>query len=335
MPTALVLAILAGVLSALPLFVVMAEPSGLLLVLLAPLPLFLVGLSQGLTGVAIAGAVTVSLVGLKVGIPAALGSLAILAAPSAFLVRQAMLNRPATAAASRPAIQESAAGEPSVDSSGAAAIEWYPLGPLVGWLTGIGMIWLVFAGLLIGSSGGESFESTIRSDLLRTLEATLPQASPDQLVMVAGAITPIAVGAGLVSWLLLLAVNGVLAQGVLVRFGRNLRPTPDIAGMSLPRWLTMALAAALIAAFLGSGDFAFAAKNLAIILLLPFFFAGLSVIHAWTRRTNSRVMVLAVFYAVVILFSWPAALVTGLGLIDQWANLRRRAAAPDPGQEEE
>ena len=128
--------------------------------------------------------------------------------------------------------------------------------------------------------------------------------------------------------------RGVLAQGLLVRFARNLRPSPDIASIELPAWMAPVLAVVLAVAFLAPGDFGFIAKNFAPLLLLPFFFAGLAVTHAFLRRTRAAGLLLFLFYLLLVLFTWPAAVVVFLGLLDQWANLRRRMAAA-PGQEEE
>jgi len=313
--TVLLMAIGAGVLSALPLMIAVAEPSGLLLVLLSPLPLFLAGLSQGVAAALIAGATTVAAIGILAGFVAAIGTVVILGAPVTLLVRLALLSRPLAGAGN------------------GAAVEWYPPGLLVGWLSGIGMVWLGLAALVL-SGQGEGIAAGAHADVLESLRLMVPQATDQELAQVASLVAPFAVGAGLASWLLLLAVNGALAQGVLGRFGRNRRPAPDIAAIELPRWIAWALAAALLASFVAPGDFGFLAQNLAIMLLLPFFFVGLAVVHSVTRRFKSRTAVLVAFYGVLVLFTWPAALVAGLGLIEQWAQIRRRSAAGGNAEDE-
>ena len=134
---------------------------------------------------------------------------------------------------------------------------------------------------------------------------------------------------------MLLAVNGILAQGVLGRYGRALRPAPDIADLILPGWLPLVLAGAAAVAFLGAGDLGFLSLSLTLVLALPFFFAGLAVVHTLCRRAKARVALLVAFYIVLVLFSWLALLVVGLGLIDQWAGFRQRLHAPGGKQEED
>ncbi len=306
-----VLALLAGLASALPFLVTLVAPGGLLFVLLAPLPLFLAGLSMGTGAAAIAGATVTVVMGLLGGFVTATGCLFTLAAPVVILVRQALLSRPAPD----------------------GGTEWYPPGLLIVWLTGIGVALLPFSALML--SGGEGLQAAMETEIARTLAQVLPAASQSEIARVASSTAPVAFGIGLGGWLMLLAINGILAQGVLARYGRALRSAPDIADLVLPGWLPLALAGAALVAFFGAGDLGFLSLSLALVLALPFLFAGLAVVHAVCRRAKARVALLAVFYIVLVLFSWPALLVVGLGLIDQWAGFRRRLRAPGSEQEED
>lgn len=325
MSTAILFAVAAGLCSALPLLVGVLAPGGFLLVILTPLPLFLAGLAQGVSGAIIAGATASAVIGVLGGLVMAAGTALVLAAPVAVLVRQALLSRTVAAGA--------AGGTASGGPAAATARDWYPAGRLVTWLTGIGLLWLAAAFILQDTNGG--IEAGVRDDLMRSLELFLPQAQPDELAQVAEAVAPFAVGSGMVGWLLLLAMNGVLAQGLLARFGRNLRPSPDLATLTLPTWLAPALGLAVAAAFLGSQDIAYIGRNVALVLLLPFFFAGLGTIHALTRGMKARTAILVTLYIVLIFFSvWPAVLVAGLGLVEPWLGLRRRfTSAPDREEE--
>ncbi len=305
------MALLAGLASVLPVLVALAVPGGLLFVLLAPLPLFLTGLSMGLRAALIAGAAACLALGLLGGPLAALGILVTLVGPVAILVRQALLRR------------TTADGD----------IEWYPPGLLATWLAGIGAVLLVFSALM--QSGGAGIEATLQAEMTRTLALFLPEMAQEDLSEVARSISFFGLGASLDSWLLLLAVNGVLAQGVLGRFGRNLRPAPDITAMALPNWLPRALAGTALVALVGSGDLAFLSFSLMLVLWLPFLFAGLAVVHAACRRLRARLAFLVAFYVFLVLFTWPAVLLAGLGLIDHWAGFRRRLRAAGSEQEKE
>lgn len=316
MNATLILAVGAGLLSALPLMIAVSQPGGLLLLFLAPLPLFMTGFAQGLAGAAIAGGTVLVVAGFIAGIVAAFGALLFLVGPAVLLVRQALLNRPAAVTAGAP-----------------GGLEWYPPGLLVTWLLWIGLAWAaVTMAMLTVQSGG--MQATIEAHLINALGIMLPQATAEDVAQMAASMASFALGFGIVSYLLILALNGVLAQGTVARFGRNLRPSPDIASLRLPAWIAPALAAVLLAAFFLPGDLGFVARNVAPILLLPFFFAGLAVAHAYARRARSGGFLLALFYVLLVLFTWPAAIVVLVGLFDQWADLRRRLQAVASDREE-
>ena len=62
----------------------------------------------------------------------------------------------------------------------------------------------------------------------------------------------------------------------------------------------------------------------ALILGFGFFFVGLGVLHALLR--GHPLMLTALYVSLVL--SWPALIVTALGLVEQWVDLRRRFASP-------
>ena len=317
MRSALLLSVGAGLMSALPLAVAMTTVGGMMFILISPLPLFLAGLALGTQGAIIAGATASLTLGLQGGVLAALGMVLIMAAPVAILVRQALLNRQDTA------------------PDGTARLEWYPPGLLLGVLVMIGVVWLLAAaGLKMGSDGG--IAAGLQRDVTQSLEMLVPQATPEERSQAAAVMTPLALGVGLLSWMLLLALNGILAQGLLVRYGRNIRPSPRLIDLDVPNWLAPVLAITLGVAFLIEGDLGYVAQNLALILVLPYFFLGLSVVHALTLGMQARTVVLTIFYiALVVLSIWPSMIVIALGLIEQWAGIRRRVAPAGPDSEED
>ena len=83
-----------------------------------------------------------------------------------------------------------------------------------------------------------------------------------------------------VSWALMHALNAILAQGLLVRFGHNLRPSPRLAEVDLPKTALAALVACAIGGMVLPGDIGYLASNLVIIAALPYFIAGLGLAHA-------------------------------------------------------
>lgn len=325
------LVLLYGLASALPLLIAFSVPNGVLFMLLVPLPLFLSGLSMGLAAVTLSTATACLALSLMIAAAAMRmsGSLALaladgagmfigtgitLGVPVIVLVRQALFNRTAQ------------------DGS----VEWYPAGLLVTWLTGAGLFLLAFTLVsLLWFASGPSLEAIFASQLTDALRLVLPTVEDAHLQEAAAAAARYGLGIGLDSWLMVIAANGILAQGVLGRFGRNLRPAPDITQLDLPTWLGLALAAAVLVAWLAPGDVGFLALSLAIVLLVPYFFAGLAVVHAACRHRGSRAIMLIIFYLILVLFFWPATLVAGLGLLDQTIGLRRRLLAAAGKQENE
>ncbi len=143
-------------------------------------------------------------------------------------------------------------------------------------------------------------------------------------------------GLGACSWLLVTAANGALAQGLLIRFARNLRPSPDLASFDLPRWLGLAVAATALLGVAAPGTAGFVGENLCLILAMPYFFGGLALAHAAARRSGARAghfMLLYLFLAlIIVIMSWVVIFgVAALGLIDQLVGLRQRLMRPKDG----
>jgi uncharacterized protein YybS (DUF2232 family) len=97
--------------------------------------------------------------------------------------------------------------------------------------------------------------------------------------------------------------------------------------VDLPGWTPLVLALTLAGAVLLDGQARYLAINLSIVLVVPFLFAGLAVVHAFAAGRSSRATILVVFYILVTVVAWLVLAVIGLGIIDQWAGLRRRFGA--------
>jgi len=303
-PTRVLIAIAGGALSAiLYLAVALSSPGALILAYLAQLPLFLVGLSLGVAPAAIASASGTVIVLAATSLGTA-GLYVLLTAGSATLiVRQLLLNRP-------------------TDKGG---IEWYPPGLLISGLAAAGLACLGLAALYaMGAEGG--LEGFIRERLTSMFNAL----APDQETRIGAAADTIAhflPAAMVASWNMMVVVNAVLAQGLLTRFGRALRPSPSLTALWLPRWPTYALIAAAAIAFV-PGEIGMLAQNAAIILAIPFVFLGLGVLHAIAGRATARLLLLFLLYMVLVLFGWPVLIVAAIGFIEQWVGLRGRFARP-------
>lgn len=205
-------------------------------------------------------------------------------------------------------------------------VEWYPPGLLATWLAGMALAALAAAMLaLSGQPGG--LEGAVR-DVVSANLSEMPFRLAERQAALAESAAKILPGMVLFSWMLMTVLNGGMAHGLLVRAGRAIRPSVDIAQLELPRLAPIALGIALGLALFGQGWLEFFGINAMAVLALPFFLAGLAVVHAMVRPQASRQALLTLFYIVfLVLFPWPAIMLAALGLIEQWAHLRRRFLA--------
>lgn len=306
----ILIALGAGLLSALfYLSVKTGSPGAFIFAYLSQLPLFAVGLSRGTVAGFVACAVATAVLLVGANLTAAGLFLLLTVGPVALIVRLGLLSRPGPTQ---------------------GQMEWYPPGMILGWLTVYGLVMLVGTAIFFASTPG-GIEAASRS-YLETALAVLADPSDTHLADTISALARLFPSAVVNTWTLMVVVNAALAQGALTQFGHNRRPSPAFSEIELPRWLTIGILAAALGS-LPSGQIGTVGQNALVVLALPFFFQGLAVIHALSGRMSARGMFLIVVYLILILFGWPAVLVTVIGLIEQWALLRRRFAAPGGGKE--
>ncbi len=274
---------------------------GLVLAYFAALPLYLVGLGLGLTAGAAAGATATIGMLLPGGFMAALVFFFVTALPTIVLVRQSLLSRN--------------------DPQGNVA--WYPAGLMVVTLSVFGAGIYTLAALWLATQPG-GFEGTTQAFVENLASSMTAPGAAEHRENIVNTLTPIVPGFVAASWFVMTVINAALAQGLLVRFQRNIRPSPDIVSMEFPNWFPIAAAAAALVGLLLPGALGFYGTNLAIILIVPFFFMGLAVVHALCRQKSAGPFLLIAFYGMLIVFGWLVVIVATLGLIEQWIGLRRR-----------
>ena len=274
----------------------------LILAYLAQLPLFVAGLWLGFAGASVAAVAAIVALAEAGGAIFALVYAVANAAPVVVVSYVAQLNRP----------------------TAEGGTEWYPPGWMIGWLLGIAMsAFLLLNVMLMGETGGA--EGTVRNFVEAALrQLGLPgRGSPEGTSAMAAVIARFFPGVIADSWMVMVIANAVLAQGLLARFGRNLRPSPSMAEIELPSWVTGATVIAAVGSFL-PGAAGFVGGNLVLMAVLAFALAGLGVIHALLARSNNRTVALVATYAFLFVFGWPLVIVALLGAAEPWLNLRRR-----------
>jgi hypothetical protein len=277
---------------------------GLLLANFAPLPLFLVGFMAGARSVVLAGAaasVTLLFVG---GIETAAFYAGTTLIPAWIIVYHGLSHRFAS-----------------------GATDWYSTGEIVCRLTALIAIFIVVVSLAVsGVQGGiensiSSFVETIITQIVKMMALDLNGEGVDVLVdrmaMLFPAVTTL-------SWLIMMVVNATLAQALLVKWGKALRPSPRYRSIEMPEWAYWAIVGAATLKLIGSDDVEYIAQNLVVILGAPFFLVGLAVAHSLAPRLKMPGLGLGLLYASFLILTWAPVVVAAVGFAEQWVRLRDR-----------
>lgn len=309
MPYLLFLA--AGLASAVLHLSVTTGPNGLFVLgYLASLPLFLAGLSLGATAAVLSGLAGAAAVAVVVGALAGFVYFIAYALPVAILTRQTLLNRE---------------GEDG-------RTEWYPSGRLLLWLTGLalGGVLLAFAAAEMLSENGligtlktafePVFQELVSAGMLTVPQGTDPQALQD-FFRATMAIVP---GVVALFWALTLFGNGALAQRILERSKRSLRPQASFDLALLPQSVAFAFAVLSTASAFLPSPYSMVAGNLALVACLPFLVTGFGVVHALAHTTRFPTPLLVGFYLIAAITFWPLMLVVVLGVFDVFQEVRLR-----------
>ncbi len=320
MPKNTLIALGAGVLGALAATAFLSRaPGALMLVYFADLPLFMAGFAFGPQAAAIGGAAGFMTAGL-IGGGLAAGIFGIMQAiPVWLVVRQLLLQRPA-------AVAGSDASDGQSDEPG-GQVEWYPIGDMLCWLTMFAAAMLTVM-TLTSLTGDQGLSVLVSTNLDEILQGLAPHWDEEHRASMVAVIVPMFPGAIGISWLVMTIVNATLAHGILTRLKKILRPSPTYTALDLPQWISWPLVLSALLALLGSGEMEYTGRNLAMILVVPFFFLGLAVVHTWARRVTYSGMVLAAFYLVLVLSGWATIIVAGIGIAELWVGLRHRMNGP-------
>ncbi|MCC7016650.1 MAG: DUF2232 domain-containing protein [Rhodospirillales bacterium] len=314
---ALLLAICAGLISAVVFASATTGPMLLRVVLffLTPLSLYLAGLGLGPAYAAIAAA-TATLSVLLVTNPAAATLYGLSeAVPAVIMSRLALLSR----------------GDDE-------AREWYPVGRMI---AAAALLSGAFAGLMLfAMSGGdiETLGKTVRTFVAAFVKNELtqlpgaPAVTEPQIDEIAKTTLTMLPWALAILSMLTILINLWLAGRITVASGRLTRPWPDLAMTILPQGLALAFVAMMAGSFVG-GMPGLAAGGFAAAFAFAFLLIGLAVVHAVTRGSPWRSFVLAVLYtAVFVFFAGTSLALTLLGLAEGAFGFRFRQGPHSPNQ---
>jgi hypothetical protein len=298
MKSPLILTLSGGLVSALlAISYALPFPGFILFSYLTPLPLFLLGLGVGLRPVYGAGLIATAIIFFFAG-PLAAGEFFLFSAlGSTFLINRALLHRK--------------------NSSG--KVSWYPASFLLRDFTfACSLIMLLSIVGYIYLTQGQSPEMIVKS----FFQPLAIQSHMEDAIPILAKLLPILPGFFAFSWGVMMLINGSLAQSLLIKLNKNIRPSPSLENLHLPNSFLIALGISFVLSFVGVGHIELLGKNAAFILTFPFFLTGLGVVHRWFHKTSYPTMGLTIFYLLLGLFLWLSLVVILLGILRPWFEKR-------------
>jgi hypothetical protein len=308
----LLIAIAAGCASALMFAsIVSGALVSLLLFYLAPLPLMMAALGWGPLSATIGGIAAAIGLGAIFSLPYCIAFVVTVALPAWWLGHLALLGRPVANGAS------SGNGASPV----ALALEWYPVGRILLWITGFAALTTMAALLTLGTDAA-TMTGALRRGLLRII-GPRDAASTGEIDQWIDALVRIAPAAAAIVAMMTLTLNLWLASKITATSGRLHRPWPDLKGVDLPPMTLAALCVAIAFCFTG-GLLAILAQIVTAALMMAYALIGFAVLHTLTLTLKSRALWLSSSYAIVVVFGWPVLAMVVLGLADALLGIRQR-----------
>ena len=290
-------------------------PFAIVLVYLAPFPLIMAGLGLGFRASLIAALVGFVSTGVFGGPTSAAIFGIVHALPSLITVNLALKSAPAQ--------QDGTNG----------GVVWYPAGYIAAAIAMLGACLLIAAAIVTAS--GQGLSGLLSAHLGAAMKIMAPAMPEESRRAMADALVPLFPGAVVSSWAIMAVVNGALAQGALVRAGRNLRPSPSYTGTDMPGWLSWPLVGAATIALAGmvtgQTGWEYVGRNLAMVVAVPYFLLGLAVVHTLARRVARTGPLLMAFYMVIVVSIWAALVIAAVGVAEQWFGIRNRQTQTPPG----
>jgi hypothetical protein len=283
----------------------------LLLFYLAPLPLMVAALGWGPLAATIGGISAATGLGAIFGLPYCVAFVVTIALPAWWLGHLVLLGRPATIGAT--------AGNGA--SPVAPALEWYPVGRILLWISGFAALTTMAALLTLGTDAA-TIASAMRRGLLRIM-GPRDAASTGEAEQWVDALVTIAPAAAAIVAMMTLTLNLWLAARITATSGRLHRPWPDLKSADLPPMTLAALCVAIAFCFTG-GLLAIGAQIVTAALMMAYAFTGFAVLHTLTLALKSRALWLSGTYAIVVVFGWPVLAIVVLGLADAVFGIRQR-----------
>ena len=285
----------------------------LLLLYFAPLPLMVAALGWGPLAATIGGIGAATGLGAIFGMPFCIAFVVMMALPAWWLGHLALLGRP---------IADDIPSGNGAAPPAPPAMEWYPIGRLLLWIAGFGVLSTMATLLTLGTDAA-TITDTLRAGLLRILSPRVAS-SGDEINQRIDAAVMIAPAAAANSAMTMLMLNFWLAGRITATSGRLHRSWPDLKNTELPPMTLAALSAAIAFCFSG-GLLAMLAQTVTAALLMTYALIGFAVLHTITLGLKGRGLWLTCAYTTVVMSGgWFILAMTVLGIADAIFGFRQR-----------
>jgi hypothetical protein len=118
-------------------------------------------------------------------------------------------------------------------------------------------------------------------------------------------------------WVMMVYLMALVAHYILDSYRQNIRPSFSLKEGEMSTWMLPLLGVASVVAFASSGEWQFASRAAMLMLLLPYFIAGLIAIHRKSAHLPGRGFLLTVLYAIIFITAWPILFVAMFGVMLQ------------------
>lgn len=312
------IALIAGVLSGAMFGIVLSNTwLGWVIAYLSAFPLFLIGFSMGPRAYTIAASGAALIVLAGAGSMLTLVFLLVVAVPGYVIVRNGLVAL--------------------VNRTVAQPFGTNPIGETLVTLTAIGTV--TTAGMMvIAQQVGPGFVEILVPITERLLMAMSDLAgrtrTPADLDERIERILLFLPAAAVCSWILMLVFNAVMAQWITMEWGISGTALLRLTDMTVPRTAALVMAVAAVLTVALQGLPAQVAMVAAGCLAMTYMLLGMGVLQYWLREVRHGFLILCGVGMIVVVTSWASFGLLILGLVEQWAGLRRRWVRPGPGQEE-
>lgn len=286
--------VLGGVLSALLPIISAVLPIGMLTAFLVTFPLFFIGLSLGVKELLLASIIAMLTTFAISNTANVIIFSFIYVMPVFILVRQSLLSR-------------------TINSND---IQWYPEGNIIVLLSILGGAFaFILSTYFINNS------ELIINELSHFISGRFSRKVSVEEIKLMQYFLP---GLVVFSWMIMLIVNGILAQNLLVRLKLNLRDNFSMCEIVLPEWFVwLFIVVCSLSLFLKNLSFGLITTNITFVMIVPFMFVGFSIIHTFCYTKKNPVILLSIFYVSMLLLSGLIFIIVALGVIEPWIKLRK------------